>query len=365
MSGPAPSVRLHLTNVAGTGAAQLLLSLLPALESDPRAAEPEVYLPDRGPLASYRCARPETRVATYHRRLPNGVSRLLECILFGHRFDGSTPLLVLGDLPLRCDAPQTVFVHQRHLLRGPGTPWNAGGIRFGVSRTVFASNLRYARAFIVQTPTMREALIASYPALGGKVHVIPQPAPRWLLEARLERTGRIGPRDGGLDLFYPSAGYPHKNHRLLAGIGPEAGAAWPVRRLALTLDRRANPAPGNPWIDCVGLLSAREMVDAYRRTDGLLFLSRLESYGLPLVEAMMVGIPIVCPDLPYARTLCGEEAVYFVDDDVASLKAALATLRERLAGGWWPDWRPRLAGIPHDWQDVACRMLDVVFSTAH
>ena len=35
--------------------------------------------------------------------------------------------------------------------------------------------------------------------------------------------------------------------------------------------------------------------------DALLFLSTDESYGFPLIEAMFVGLPIICPDLPYAR----------------------------------------------------------------
>ena len=47
-----PAVRLHLTNVAGAGATQLLQSLLPALELCSHFTITEIYIPDRGVLAN-------------------------------------------------------------------------------------------------------------------------------------------------------------------------------------------------------------------------------------------------------------------------------------------------------------------------
>ena len=55
-----PPVRLHLTNVAGAGASQLLQSLLPALERDPGVVVERIELPDRGKLADYRSSSPTT-----------------------------------------------------------------------------------------------------------------------------------------------------------------------------------------------------------------------------------------------------------------------------------------------------------------
>jgi glycosyltransferase involved in cell wall biosynthesis len=95
------------------------------------------------------------------------------------------------------------------------------------------------------------------------------------------------------------------------------------------------------------------MVQAYSETDALVYLSAAESYGLPLVEAMHVGLPIVAPDLPYARAVCGGEAIYFAADRIGSLRQALELLQRRLADGWWPDWSDRLAHIPSSWSAVA------------
>lgn len=356
------AVRLHLTNVAGAGATQLLQSLLPALEQRLHSMLTEIYLPDRGELAHYRPSNTSIHVSRYERWLPNAISRLLECTLLGSRFDGEDALFVLGDLPLRCNAFQTVFVQTSHLLRPAQSRWSIASIKFAIARMIFRLNMRYAIAFIVQTTLMKDALIATYPAIRGKVHVIAQPVPSWLLETKLARTQREVSPGEGLSLIYPAASYPHKNHKLLSGIATANADAWPVQRLVLTVSKALNPAPSVLWVDCVGFLSVHQMIQAYRHVDALLFLSRDESYGFPLVEAMFVGLPIISPDLPYARILCGEQAIYFIPDDLVSLKCAVCELHRRLANGWWPDWSPQLASIPTNWDAVAQKMIDVVFA---
>ena len=72
---------------------------------------------------------------------------------------------------------------------------------------------------------------------------------------------------------------------------------------------------------------------------------------------MWIGLPIICPDLPYARALCGEHAIYFDPNDAASLKSAVVALIKRRDSGWWPDWSTNLEKIPRDWDEVADAML--------
>lgn len=352
-----PPVRLHLTNVAGAGASQLLQSLLPALERDPGVVVKRIELPDRGKLADYRSSSPTTVAEVYHRRLPNALSRMLECTWLAGRFDGESPLLVLGDLPLRCRGPQTVFVQTPNLLKPARARFSADGIKYWISRTLFQLGMDRVRAFIVQTVVMREALERSYPGVAGRVHVIAQPVPTWLLDSGLKRQARVRTHGQGLDLIYPAADYPHKNHALLSRL--EAGAGWQVEQLVLTLDAAAHPAPWLSWVQCRGFLSPQAMIAAYSKADALLFLSKKESYGFPLVEAMFVGLPIVCPDLPYARMLCGDQAFYFDPDQPESLRHALVILKSQLDRGWWPNWQNRLVNIPPDWATVARMMLKV------
>lgn len=352
---PKTSVRLHLTNVTGLGASQLLQSLLPLLEQDPVVRIECIYLPDSGAMSNYRSQNAFTLIEVYKRVLPNSLSRIFECTFGASHFDGDLPLLVFGDLPLRCRGPQIVFVQQSNLLRPDWFKRQRVSLRYLLARGLFFMNRHRVSAFIVQTDVMRDALERSYPSIAGKVHVIPQPVPSWLLSSGLCRKARVHLNLDRLRLIYPAAGYPHKNHVLLSRL--DLLADWPIEELMLTLSETTHPAPQLSWVQCVGYLSPEKMIEAYSKVDALLFLSKEESYGFPLLEAMFVGLPIVCPDLPYARALCGDNGIYFDPDNSDSLLEALKRLQYQFKQGWWPNWEDRLLKIPKDWETVARKML--------
>ena len=349
-----PVVRVHATNVIGLGATRLAQSLLPAMEQLGGYDVRTVYLPYQGTLAGYRPTSKSTTVVRRKRRLPNAISRVIECTLLGRRFEGEGSLLVLGDIPLRCSGRQTVFVQTPLLTRSPGNR-GMSALKYWIAQRLFRLNASFASAFIVQTQAMRDALSATYPEILSRIHVIGQPAPDWLLSAGLKRTGVMQRDAPGLHLFYPAAGYPHKNHRLLSRA--KDGREWPVSSLTLTIPSALNPNPELGWIRCVDRLDPNDVLSTYGAADGLLFLSTSESFGFPLVEAMSVGLPIICPDLAYARVLCGAGAIYFDPQNIDSLYVAITELRERLRNGWWPDWRLQLESIPESWSVVAAAML--------
>lgn len=355
---------MHLTNIVGTGAVQLVTSLLPALERCRLARASLLYLPDRGELAHYKTETPGLIVQSKPRKLPNALSRLVECVFTGRSFDDPTPLLVLGDLPLRSRCRQVVLVHTLHLTQSAPAGSAVAALKYMIARFVFRLNIGQPAAFIVQTPAMKTALLAAHPEIEDKVHVIAQPVPTWLSRLGVKRTNRRHRLDAPLSLFYPAADYPHKNHRLLSGIAPRDSLNWPVSQLTLTIDSTANPNRSVPWITCTGLLAPAAVVAIYAQTDAVLMMSHAESYGFPLVEAMWTGLPIVCPDLPYARTLCGEQAIYFDPNSLASLQSALQTLHRRLSAGWWPDWSSSLASIPRDWDAVAEQMVQLLLTSS-
>ncbi len=61
----------------------------------------------------------------------------------------------------------------------------------------------------------------------------------------------------------------------------------------------------------------------YERADVFVFPSFTESFGLPLVEAMSCGLPIIASDTAVNRELCGEAGRYFDTFDAASCASAL------------------------------------------
>lgn len=96
----------------------------------------------------------------------------------------------------------------------------------------------------------------------------------------------------------------------------------------------------------------------YQNAQALLFPSKGEGFGLPLVEAAHFGTPIVCSDLPVFREIAGEFATYIdhLDSDRAR-EEILNWYRLRQSGGL-PDTKdmPILT-----WRESASQLLNVVF----
>ena len=354
----AQPLRVSLTNVTGLGAAILARSLVPALEACPALRISKYYVPATSEFLQNNDDL-AGKLEIYYRKLPNSLSRVLECTFLAGYFDGPEPLLVMGDLPLATKAPQIVFVQSPHIISDVATNGLLDRLRYKVARAIVRRNHRHVAAFIVQSDVMRDGLVETYKIESNRIHIVPQPPPGWLLKSRLVRTSRHRTRSKRLRLFYPAAAYPHKNHHLLARAQGDPAWAELIETWTLTIELGMKPV-AEAWIECTGRLEAEAVIDAYRQSDALVFLSKSESFGFPLIEAMWVGLPIVCPDLPYAHTLCGDQAIYFDPDDIESLKAALMVLQTRLDEGWWPDWTDQLEKIPSSWDDVAKAISKIV-----
>ncbi len=74
---------------------------------------------------------------------------------------------------------------------------------------------------------------------------------------------------------------------------------------------------------------ANTVSDIYRGADIFLFLTRYEGFGLPVVEAQAMDIPVVCSDLPVLREVGGQGARYVDREDPAAIAQVLFALITR------------------------------------
>jgi glycosyltransferase involved in cell wall biosynthesis len=77
-----------------------------------------------------------------------------------------------------------------------------------------------------------------------------------------------------------------------------------------------------------GFIPDEALPDWYRAAELFLYPSRYEGFGLPVVEAMACGTPVLCSDAPGVAEVAGAAAWLVPVDDVSAWVAALHTLAQ-------------------------------------
>jgi glycosyltransferase involved in cell wall biosynthesis len=72
---------------------------------------------------------------------------------------------------------------------------------------------------------------------------------------------------------------------------------------------------------------SNEMLEAlYNRATALIFPSRFEGFGWPIIEAQACGCPVICSDIPPLPEVAGEAALVCAVEDVAGFSSAILRL---------------------------------------
>ena len=123
------------------------------------------------------------------------------------------------------------------------------------------------------------------------------------------------------------------------------------------IDRvRAHPERGRRlfWFERA---SDAELDFAYRHATALIFASRCEGFGLPLVEAMQYGLPVLASDIPIFREIGGEYPQFFPAGDELALYEAV---RRHIEARSSHPATPRTPRAWLSWPDSARTLLDKV-----
>jgi glycosyltransferase involved in cell wall biosynthesis len=225
--------------------------------------------------------------------------------------------------------------------------------------------LRYGRAFLVSTEAVRSRLRAEMAERGHDPRPIwacpfpsplaeftPAPASRYALEhPYFVVVGTIEPR---------------KNHLLLLNIWRELGRqssspprlvvvgarGWENEQVVDMLDRCTALAP---HVAEVSDLGSRDLAELIAGARAVLAPSFDEGYGLPIVEALALGAPVVASDSPAAREVSQGRACLLSPLDgegwrreierLATDSNYYATQRARAAGFRAPNWRDYFASL--------------------
>lgn len=117
-----------------------------------------------------------------------------------------------------------------------------------------------------------------------------------------------------------------KNHALLTQAMRSVVESHPGATLVLAGPRRHATAqpPDLPWMHTLGFVSDADLCALYRNAAALVMPSTYEGFGLPVLEAMRVGTPVICARSSSLPEVAGDAALWVKPDDAGELSSAIS-----------------------------------------
>jgi glycosyltransferase involved in cell wall biosynthesis len=164
-------------------------------------------------------------------------------------------------------------------------------------------------------------------------------------------------------LLHISRMSPNKNVKSLLALA----AAWPAQRLVLV-------GPGSRHVrelqticrerglkNVLFLTNVSEGVKAwlYGNCRAFLFPSTREGFGLPPIEAMYFGKPVVVASRSALPEICGPAARYWHDFDPAAMRRVVCDLLAEVDAGDWCAGTVRAHALRYQWEPVVARYVEL------
>jgi glycosyltransferase involved in cell wall biosynthesis len=239
-------------------------------------------------------------------------------------------------LPLGLRGLSVVTIHDLHFEHDPSVMGWVDRVTF---KTVVPRAVRKADHVLAVSERTKRDVVELYGVPEEKVTVTPHgvdPA--------------FAPGDGTHDgyLLFVGAVQARKDPLTALAAAEAAGVplvvVGPEKEPELARELRARGADVRGWVQ------KPELAELYRRAGALILPSRYEGFGVPALEAMASGTPVVLSDDEALREVAGEAGVYGEPGD--AVRRALAE-RERYA----------IAGLERaarfTWEESARRTADV------
>ncbi len=208
--------------------------------------------------------------------------------------------------------------------------WSTEPNRVGCFQGVFQASLS-ADWIVANSAFTRSHFLATFPHYPAERITVIHPASRFSADGpappRPERFAHLRPES-----FWLSVGTiePRKNQRRLLEAYRKVGSPLP-----LVL------AGGEGWlmdefaaaqgVELTGYVSDAELEWLYRNCFGFLYPSLFEGFGMPVLEAITLGAPVICSNTTSLPEVAGDAAILVDPRDVGAIAAAMQTLpRERL-----------------------------------
>jgi len=257
-------------------------------------------------------------------------------------------------MPVLAPCRRVVTVHDLNFLEfGHTMPWaRRASLGFFVRAAVARADVVVAVSEFTRREIERRLGVP--PGRVAVTHEAPEPPREMLVPANWRPAGIAGPY-----FVVFSSPSPHKNVPRLLSAFAAARSSGLVRHELVVIGRLPpGVAIAQDGVRALGYLDAENLERVLRRADGLVFPSTYEGFGLPVLEAMVRGVPVACSTAGSLPEVAGDAALLFDPHDEPGMIAAMVQLadpatsrRLREAG------RARAAAF--SWDETARRTLEV------
>ena len=142
-------------------------------------------------------------------------------------------------------------------------------------------------------------------------------------------------RKGPPIILYPASTYPHKNHLTLIKAFVRLSDNNPEARLVFTgapgkaelqVRKEIEKSGLDQRISLLGRVPSQQMKEIFNSASIVAFPSTYEGFGIPVLEAMAAGIPVVAAEGTPAANLLGEDSITVKQYDDEAWSVALNKL---------------------------------------
>ncbi|MGB1074809.1 MAG: glycosyltransferase family 4 protein [Flavobacteriales bacterium] len=270
-----------------------------------------------------------------------------------------------GYLSRRSDVPQVNVIHDINFEHHP--EWVPPRIaRHNQAR--FPEYAALARKVVTVSEHSRQDLCQTYGLSPDKVEVIgnaagPGFAPMGSADQSRWRAERM---QGERYWLFVGSLHPRKNIAgLLAAYRAyrQAGGQAKLAIVGAHLFRRetmSNQPPGVLWL---GRVSRGDLPSWVGAAEGLIYLPHFEGFGVPLVEAMASGVPIVASDVTsIPEVLAGAAFALVSPMDASGAGRAMRSCESDVASRQLAVDRGLIRALEFDWEQHARNMRQVVYA---
>jgi glycosyltransferase involved in cell wall biosynthesis len=233
--------------------------------------------------------------------------------------------------PVPWARPRTALVFTLHDLTW--WRWRETASRMGrhyYAPLAAAALRRPSTHVVVGTTTVRDEVVDHFGLDPDSVSVVP-------LGVELPAPARVQPRSRPYVLTVGTL-EPRKNLPRLVQAYQDSGLSKTHDLLVVGRMGWGERPAGMELISGVG---DAELVSIYQGAAALLLPSLYEGFGLPAVEAMQLGVPVICADIPVLREVTGGRATYVDATDGDVLVDALRSAPDAAAPAGAADWAVR------------------------